>query len=131
MSDFKINKNKLPPELLKNLQGFEEVFEQFLQEEAKKDSEYLQKENDKINEQYELTKFLEDESKRVRLLNDFFAKKIPLKVTNNQTEILFQIQQQKKLIEKEKLISKLLESDSPLLTNLANMIDNNLSASGH
>jgi hypothetical protein len=123
----KVGKTLVSNEVAKGLKGFEDVFEDYVKSEEYKDTERKDRENTKVGEQYELQHFLEQENARLTGLENFFTKKIPLKVNFSQTPKLTLIQMERKKLLKEKLIPHLGKLDSELQKNLANLINSHFS----
>lgn len=119
----KIGKHSVPGELFENLKGFEDVFEDYVKSEEYKEIERKERENSRVGEQYELQHFLEQENMRLRSLETFLTKKIPLKVNFSQTEKLILLQMDRKRELKERLIQSMKKLDSPLQKNLAQLIN--------
>ncbi len=119
----KLDKNSLPGEFIENLKGFEDIFEDYVKSEDYKDIERKERENSRIGEQYELQNFLEQENMRLRSLDMFLTKKIPLKINFSQTEKLILVQIKRKQELKESLILVLKKLDSPFQKNLAQLIN--------
>lgn len=119
----KIGNTNVSKEVLANLKGFEDVFEDYVKSEEYKDLERKERENSKVGEQYELQHFLEQENDRLSALEIFLTKKIPLKMNFSQTEKLILVQMERKRLLKEKLGQELTRLDSPLQKNLAQLIN--------
>ncbi len=119
----KLGKHSLPGDIFDNLKGFEDVFEDYVKSEEYKDLERKERESSRVGEQYELQHFLEQENMRLKSLESFLTKKIPLKVNFSQTEKLILIQMNRKQELKEKLIPIMKKLDSPLQKNLAQLIN--------
>jgi hypothetical protein len=119
----KIGKTTVPNEVAGNLKGFEDIFEEYVKSEEYRDSERKERENSKAGEQYELQHFLEQENLRLSGLENFFTKKIPLKVNFSQTSKLTLLQMERKKELKGKLSSSLLKLDSELQKNLASLLN--------
>lgn len=119
----KIGKHNVPGELLENLKGFEDVFEDYVKSEEYKEIERKERENSRVGEQYELQHFLEQENLRLRSLETFLTKKIPLKVNFSQSEKLTLLQLHRKQELTEKLTTAMKKLDSPLQKNLAQLMN--------
>ena len=91
----KIGKD-ISDETRKNLNGFEEVFEDYVISEDYKELERLNREKSKAGEQYELLYFLEQENARLTAIEIFLTKKISLRTNFSQTEKLLKIQSDRK-----------------------------------
>lgn len=123
----KIGNINLPKEILGNLKGFEDVFEDYVESEEYKDSERREKDNTKAGEQYELQLFLEQENERLTALEIFLTKKISLKTNFSQTVKLTEQQIERKSILKDKLRDELKKSDSIFQKNLAQFFNSHFS----
>lgn len=123
----KIGKHNVPGELLENLKGFEDVFEDYVKSEEYKEIERKERENTRVGEQYELQHFLEQENLRLRALETFLTKKIPLKVNFSQSEKLTLLQLHRKQELTEKLTAAMKKLDSPLQKNLAQLMNSHFS----
>ncbi len=119
----KIGNTNVSKEVMENLKGFEDVFEDYVKSEDYKDHERKEREATKAGEQYELQHFLEQENDRLSSLESFFTKKIPLKMNFSQTEKLILIQMDRKKVLKEKLGDEIVKLDSHLQKNLANLMN--------
>lgn len=115
----KVGNINLTKEVVDNLKGFEDVFEDYVESEEFRDKERRQSENQKIGEQYELQHFLEQENARLTGLENFLTKKIPLKLNFSQTDKLIKVQNERKKVLKEKLLPELKRPETPLQKNLA------------
>ncbi|MDD4976051.1 MAG: hypothetical protein PHY93_16975 [Bacteriovorax sp.] len=115
----KLNIINLPKEMLQDLKGFEDVFEDYVESEEYKELERKEYDNSKVGEQYELQHFLEQENARLTCLEIFLTKKVPLKTNFSQTEKLILQQIERKHVLKEKLFNEFKKLDSPLQKNLA------------
>ena len=111
--------NPIPKDILKELQGFEEVFEDYIENESQKDAERKKKDLIKDLDNYELQRFLELENERLTKLENFLTKKIPIKVNFSQEEKLLQIQTEKKEKLKDELILEMMVFDSAFMRNLS------------
>jgi hypothetical protein len=116
--------NNVPPSSLK---GFEDVFEDYVISEEYRDSERRSRENSKISEQYELQHFLEQENSRLTGLEIFLTKKIALKTNFSQTEKIFQMQNARKKLLKEKFSVEFKKLDSVLQLNLSKLFNSHFS----
>lgn len=123
----KIGKHNVPGDLLANLKGFEDVFEDYLKSEDYKEQERKEREGTRAGEQYELQHFLEQENMRLRSLENFLTKKIPLKVNFSQSQKLLALQRLRKREVKEKLIQSMKKLDSHVQKNLAQLINSHFS----
>lgn len=123
----KIGKNNVPGELLNNLKGFEEVYEDFVKSEEYKDNERKERETARAGEQYELQHFLEQENNRLKSLETFLSKKISLKINFSQTEKLILVQNKRKRELKDKLTESMKKPDSHLQKNLAQLLNSHFS----
>lgn len=110
-------------ELLNNLKGFEEVYEDFVKSEEYKDNERKERETARAGEQYELQHFLEQENNRLKSLETFLSKKISLKINFSQTEKLILVQQKRKRELKDKLTESMKKTDSQFQKNLAQLMN--------
>ncbi len=119
----KIGDKRITNELFEGLKGFEDVFEDYVKSEDYKESERKGREINKIDEQYELQHFLEQENDRLSAMEIFLTKKIPLKINFSQTEKLTLVQMERKRILKEKLVPDLSKLDSALQKNLAQLLN--------
>lgn len=119
----KIGNSNISKEVMENLKGFEDVFEDYVKSEDYKDVERKEREAAKVGEQYELQHFLEQENDRLSSLESFFTKKIPLKMNFSQTEKLILVQMERKNVLKEKLGDEIVKLDSHLQKNLANLMN--------
>ncbi len=115
----KIDNINIPKEILKDLRGFEEVFEDYVDSENYKEQERKNLEKSSPGKQYELESFLESENARLTRLEIFLTKKISLQANFSQTEKLTLIQINKKKEMKEKLYKELNKSESIFQKNLA------------
>lgn len=115
----KVGNINITKDLVDNLKGFEEVFEDYVESAEFKDRERRQNENQRVGEQYELQHFLEQENARLTCLETFLTKKVPLKLNFSQTDKLIKVQLERKKVLKEKLLLELKKLDSPLQKNLA------------
>ena len=115
--------NKLPPELAKELKGFEDIFQDYVESEEEKERRRVNREAAKSTENYELQNFLEEENSRLSNIETFFTKKVPAKLNFSQTErlIVDQMKRREHLI--EKLANEFSKSESLLQKNLANMFN--------
>lgn len=110
----------LPKEMIKDLEGFEDVFEEYVETEEYKDLERSKdQENTRSKEHYELQRFLDQENARLTSLEIFLTKKVFLKTNFSQTEKLIQQQLERKTIIKQKIFDATKELDSSLQKNLA------------
>ena len=123
----KMGNNNLSKEVIKNLKGFEDVFEDYVGSEEYKEAERREQEKNKIGEQYELQHFLEQENDRLTGLETFLTKKIPLNTNFSQTEKLIKVQRERKKILKEKLITETKKLESKLQKNLGQFFNSHFS----
>lgn len=123
----KVGNINLTKEVVDGLKGFEDVFEDYVESEEFKDRERRHNESQKVGEQYELQHFLEQENARLTGLENFLTKKVPLKLNFSQTEKLLKIQNDRKLLLKEKLFTELKRLDSPFQKNLAAFFNSHFS----
>lgn len=123
----KIGKHTVTGDLMDNLKGFEDVFEDYVKSEEYKDLERKEREHAKIGEQYELQHFLEQENMRLKAMETFLTKKIPLKVHFSQTEKLILAQLTRKSELKSKLSENFKKLDCPLQKNLAQLLNSHFS----
>ncbi len=123
----KVGNINLTKEVVDNLKGFEDVFEDYVGSEEFKDRERRSSENQKVGEQYELQHFLEQENARLSGLESFLTKKIPLKLNFSQTDKLIKVQNDRKKVLSEKLIPEVKRLDSPLQKNLASFFNSHFS----
>jgi hypothetical protein len=119
----KIDNINIPKEILKDLRGFEEVFEDYVDSENYKEQERKNLEKSSPGKQYELENFLELENARLTRLEIFLTKKISLQANFSQTEKLTLTQINKKKEMKEKLYKELNKSDSIFQKNLADFFN--------
>ena len=105
--------------ILKGLEGFEDVFEDYVESEDYKDLERKELQKSMAGDKYELQFFLEQENARLTCLEIFLTKKISLKKNFSQTKKLIFLQQERKQKIREKLFSEFIKSDSALQKNLA------------
>ncbi len=119
----KIGKHTVSGDLMDNLKGFEDVFEDYVKSEEYKDLERKEREHVKIGEQYELQHFLEQENMRLKAMETFLTKKIPLKVHFSQTEKLILAQLTRKRELKSKMSENFKKLDCPLQKNLAQLLN--------
>lgn len=119
----KIGKHPVTGELLENLKGFEDVFEDYVKSEEYKDHERKEREHAKVGEQYELQHFLEQENERLKGLEIFLSKKIPLKMNFSQTEklILHQLNRKKEVT--ARLSEQLTKHDSQFQKNVSQLMN--------
>ncbi len=123
----KLGNLNLPKEVLGNLKGFEDVFEDYVESEEYKDTDRRERENSKVGEQYELQVFLEQENERLTSLEVFLTKKISLKTNFSQTDKLIKQQVDRKVLLKGKLQEELKKSDSAFQKNLAQFFNSHFS----
>lgn len=123
----KLGNLNLPKEVLGNLKGFEDVFEDYVESEEYKDLDRRERENSKVGEQYELQVFLEQENERLTSLEVFLTKKISLKTNFSQTDKLIKLQIDRKTLLKAKLLEELKKSDSIFQKNLAQFFNSHFS----
>lgn len=119
--------NKISPELSKELKGFEDIFQDYVESEEEKERRRAEKQSAKSAENYELQNFLEEENSRLTNIETFFTKKIPAKLNFSQTERLIVDQMKKKNEIKNKLLSEFTSSDSLIQKNLAAMFNSHFS----
>jgi hypothetical protein len=119
----KIDNINIPKEILKDLRGFEEVFEDYVDSENYKEQERKNLEKSSPGKQYELENFLELENARLTRLEIFLTNKISLQANFSQTEKLTLTQINKKKEMKEKLYKELNKSDSIFQKNLADFFN--------
>ena len=115
--------HKLSQELTKELKGFEDIFEDYVENEEEKERRRIEKTSAKSTENYELQNFLEEENSRLSNIESFFTKKIPAKVNFSQTENLILEQMRKKMILTEKLIAEFSRTEGQLQKNLSAMFN--------
>lgn len=120
-------KKKLPKEIEEKISGFEQLLEQYLNEEDKKENERLKNNSKSENYNYDLIDYLEVENNRLSKIENFFTKKIPIKINFSQDEKLLLIQKEKKHKLKEKILDHLLTFDSPLMLNASQMFNSHFS----
>lgn len=122
-----MNKNNgnsnIPKEVAEGLKGFEDVFEDYINSEDYKETEKKEREKNKLGEQYELQRFLEQENDRLSAIENFYTKKIPLKINFSQTDKLIQTQLDRKKILQDKIIDESLKLDSTFQKNLAQLLN--------
>ena len=118
----KIGKD-ISDETRKNLNGFEEVFEDYVISEDYKELERLNREKSKAGEQYELLYFLEQENARLTAIEIFLTKKISLRTNFSQTEKLLKIQSDRKKILKEKLLIEIKILNSNFQKNISHFFN--------
>ncbi len=123
----KIKNTSLPKELVRNLNGFEDVFQDYVDNEESKEVERREREKNKFGEHYELQYFLEQENARLTGLENFLTKKIPLKTNFSQTEKLIKLQKENKRILKERLVKEVKKLDSNLQKNLGQFFNSHFS----
>jgi hypothetical protein len=123
----KIGKVSLSKEVLENLKGFEDAFEDYVESEEYKELERKERKETKIGEQYELQHFLEQENARLSCLEVFLTKKVSLRTNFSQTEKLLQLQMERKNLLKEKLSDEFKKFDSALQKNLAQIFNSHFS----
>ncbi len=123
----KIGNININNDTVKNLKGFEDVFEDYVESEEYKDLERRKGENTKVGEQHELQRFLEEENARLTGLEVFLSKKIPLKTNFSQSEKLIQMQMERKKVIKDKLFGELKKLDSAFQKNLAQFFNSHFS----
>lgn len=123
----KIGNINLNNDTLKGLEGFEDVFEDYVESEEYKDLERRKGENTKIGEQHELQRFLEEENARLTGLEIFLTKKVPLKTNFSQSDKLIKMQIDRKNALREKLFGELKKLDSSLQKNLAQFFNSHFS----
>ena len=114
----KINKG-ITLETVKNLKGFEDVFEDYVISEDYKELERINREKSKAGEQYELQYFLEQENARLTAIEVFLTKKISIRTNFSQTEKLLKIQNDRKNLLKEKLLTEVKILNSTFQKNIA------------
>lgn len=122
----KIGKNPISEELISGLKGFEEVFEDYLESEEYKDQQRKERES-KSGDQYELQYFLEQENARLKGLEVFLTKKVPLKINFSQTEKLIKVQEDRKKVLLEKMGPEFQKLTSTLQKNLAHFFNSHFS----
>ncbi len=115
--------NKLPPELSKELKGFEDIFEDYLEDEADKERVRSNKEFQKNTETYELQNFLEEENSRLTSMEQFFTKKLPAQINFSQTERLIVEQIKRKNLLRERINEETVKENSILFKNLSTMFN--------
>lgn len=111
--------NKLPPEISKELKGFEEIFQDYVESEDEKERMRALKDGQRAAETYELQNFLEEENSRLTNIESFFTKKVPAKLNFSQTERLIIEQMRRKNLLKDSLSKELLKENTLVLKNLA------------
>ncbi len=114
-----MNKKKLSDDVVKELKGFEDVFDDYLKDEEKKSYDRWEKEREKKGDQYELTNFLELEEKRINVAETFLTKKVSQQQKFSQAEKILQIQEERKLHLLAKILPEVMEDGSNLKTNLS------------
>jgi hypothetical protein len=75
----KLGNTNLDKVNIKELQGFEDVFEDYIESEEYKEFERKEKSIAKTAEQYEMQNFLEQENARLTALEIFLSKKVDLR----------------------------------------------------
>lgn len=123
----KIGDKHLKKETLEEMKGFEEIFDDYAKSEAAKMQERRDRESVKSQEFYELQTFLEKESDRLTVIENFFTKKVTLRTEFSQTEKLILQQTERKVLVKEKLTKVLLRHESFMQKNLAQILDSHFS----
>ncbi|MBL6991050.1 MAG: hypothetical protein ISR65_14790 [Bacteriovoracaceae bacterium] len=111
----KDKKLKLPGRKLKDLKGFEEVFDLV---DSPFDPSLGAQKIPRNDEHFDIYSFLEEELLRLRSIDDFFSNQIEILIDHPQTELLLNIQQNKLKLLKNELISRLETPYSPLNLNL-------------
>jgi hypothetical protein len=115
--------NKLPPEISKELKGFEEIFQDFVESEEEKERMRALKDGQRNGETYELQNFLEEENARLSNIENFFTKKVPAKLNFSQTERLIIEQMRRKNFLKDTLVIELQKENSLTMKNLAQLFN--------
>lgn len=115
----------IPKHLKEEVQGFEEVFGDYI-EDAKK-TNMSKRHATRVPEKNELQNFLELEIERLTSLDNFLSKKVSVLKNFSQTQKLIDIQINKKAILSEDLIERLKRPDSQLQQNLAQLINGHFS----
>ena len=123
----KLGSTTLDKKNIKGLQGFEDVFEDYVESEEYKAVERKEKESTKTAEQYEMQTFLEQENARLTALEVFLSKKVTLNTNFSQTDklILKQLERIKEL--EEKLSNEFKKPDSHFQKNLAHFFNSHFS----
>jgi hypothetical protein len=119
--------NQLTPELSKELKGFEDIFQEYVETEEEKERKRTEKDTLKNVENYELQNFLEEENSRLTNLESFFTKKIPAKMNFSQTEKLIVDQMKRKNLLKNRLNTELSKDTSLLFKNLSLLFNSHFS----
>jgi hypothetical protein len=119
--------NNLSAELSKDIKGFEDIFQEYVDSEEEKDKRRLEKNAAKSTENYELQNFLEEEHNRLTNIEVFYTKKMPAKINFSQTDKLLVEQLKKKNVLHSKLEIEFSKSDSQLQKNLSQMFNSHFS----
>jgi hypothetical protein len=115
--------NNLSAELSKDIKGFEDIFQEYVDSEEEKDKRRLEKNAAKSTENYELQNFLEEEHNRLTNIEVFYTKKMPAKINFSQTDKLLVEQLKKKNVLLIKLEVEFSKPDSQLQKNLSQMFN--------
>ena len=111
-------KKKLSKKQMGELRGFEEVMDMVIEEKEVQFQEKKRKELEKFNDSFELYNFLENETLRIKKLDDFFSYKVPNIKANSQTEELNNRQEERKVHVKDELVNRIVDINSPFHFNL-------------
>jgi hypothetical protein len=114
---------ELPEDVSKNLKGFEDIFQDYVETEEIKERKRINRDLSRNSEIYELQNFLEEENSRLSNIEIFFSKKVPAKISFSQTQKLIVEQLKRKNELKEKIIPSLKKQDSQILKNLAHLFN--------
>lgn len=117
----KKTKTSIPKHLAEEVQGFEEVFGDYI-EDAKK-SNMNKRYASKTPEKNELQNFLELEIDRLTSLDNFLSKKVSVMKNFSQTQKLIEMQKKRKEELTNEMIQRLKRPDSQFQKNLASLIN--------
>lgn len=114
-------------ETIKKLNGFEDVYEDYIVNEENKEINRMKNEKNRAGEQHELLSFLEQENDRLTALEIFLTKKVALITDFPQAEKLIKIQIERKIILKEKLLIEIKAMNSTFQRNISHFFNTHFS----
>ncbi|WP_127715890.1 hypothetical protein [Halobacteriovorax sp. HLS] len=119
-----VKKNKvLPKDKIDQIKGFEEIMDLVLDEQEQIQAEQKKKELEKYNDTYQLYNFLENEVIRLEKFSQFFGTKLKNYKKFNQTQYIAKKQTIICDEAKEKLVKRMLPSDSHLNKQLESLFN--------
>lgn len=118
-----VKKKIISKEKLNDMKGFEEIMDLVVDDNEKLELENKKRNDDKVNDSYQLYNFLEDESNRLEKLSQFFGTKISNFKEFDQTEFIRSKQSEQKKQTKSELAEFQARKESPLNMHLGRLFN--------